>query len=89
MSLIRVQQWVASTVILIVGMGIAIPLAAVSPLMEEGEGAPGAAVGLWVMSAIWGVATMVGVLVVLRHRLLSLWLLLGVLPAAVALPWIW
>jgi len=86
MSLTRVQQWVASTVILIVGMGIAIPLAGVSPFMEEGQGAPGAAAGLWVMSAVWGVATMVGVLVVLRHRVLSPWLLLGIIPAVSVLP---
>ena len=86
MSLTRVQQWVASTVILIVGMGIAIPLAGISPFIEEGQGAPGAAVGLWVMSVVWGLATMVGVLVVLRHRLLSPWLLVGIIPAVSVLP---
>jgi hypothetical protein len=86
MSLTRVQQWVATTVILIVGMGIAIPLAGISPFIEEGQGAPGAAVGLWVMSVVWGLATMVGALVVLGHRLLSPWLLLGVVPAVSVLP---
>ena len=86
MSLTRVQQWVASSIIFVVGMGIAIPLAAVSPFIEEGEGAPGAAVGLWVMSVIWGVATVVGILVVHRHRVLSPLLLLGVLPAVAVLP---
>jgi hypothetical protein len=86
MSLTRVQQWVASTVILIVGMGITIPLAGISPFIEEGQGAPGAAVGLWVMSVVWGLATMVGVLVVLRHRLLSPWLLVGIIPAVSVLP---
>jgi hypothetical protein len=86
MSLTRVQQWVTSTVIFVVGMGIAIPLAAVSPFMEEGDGAPGAAAGLWVMSVIWGTATIVGMLVVLRHRVLSFWLLLGPVPALAVLP---
>jgi hypothetical protein len=86
MSLTRVQQWVASAVVFIVGMGIAIPLAAISPFIEEGDGAPGAAVGLWVMSVIWGLATVVGILVVLRHRVLSPWLLVGILPALVVLP---
>jgi hypothetical protein len=82
----RVQQWVASAVVFIVGMGIAIPLAAVSPFIEEGDGAPGAAVGLWVMSAVWGVATVVGILLVHRRSVLSPWLLLGLLPALAVLP---
>ena len=86
MSLTRVQQWVASTVIFIVGMGIAIPLAGISPFIEEGQGAPGAAAGLWAMSVIWGLATIVGILVVLRHRVLSPWLLLGIIPAVAVLP---
>lgn len=88
MSLTRVQQWVATTVIVIVGMGIAGPMAAVSPFMEDGQGAPGATVGLWIMSGLWGVATMVAVLVVHQHRLLSTWLLLGLLPATIALPFL-
>jgi hypothetical protein len=88
MSLTRVQQWVASVVILIVGMGIAAPMAAISPFIEEGDGAPGASVGIWIMSGLWGVATMAAVLVVHQHRLLSTWLLLGLLPAAIALPFL-
>lgn len=86
MSLIRVQQWVASSVIFMVGMGIAGPMAAVSQFMEDGRGAPGAAVGLWIMSALWGVATVGAILIVHQHRLLSVWLLLGLLPAAIVLP---
>ncbi len=86
MSLNRVQQWVASSVIFIVGMGITIPLAGISPFMGADEGAPGAAVGLWVMSLLWGVATVVAILVVHRHRVLSPWLLLGIVPAMAVLP---
>jgi hypothetical protein len=86
MSITRVQQWVASSVIFMVGMGIAGPMAAVSQFMEDGRGAPGAAVGLWIMSALWGVATAAAILIVHQHRLLSAWLLLGLVPAAVAFP---
>jgi hypothetical protein len=32
------------------------------------------------MSVIWGIATIVGMLVVHRHRVLSPWLLLGIIP---------
>jgi hypothetical protein len=88
MSLARVQQWVATTVVVIVGMGIAGPLAGVSAAMDEGDKAH-SVVGIWVMSGLWGVATMAAVLVVHRHRLLSWWLLLGLVPALVALPWMW
>ena len=89
MSLARVQQWVATTVIVIVGMGIAGPLAGVSAAMDDGDKAADSVHGIWVMSGLWGVATMAAVLVVHRHRLLSWWLLLGLVPALVALPWVW
>src|SRR5690349_365779 len=89
MTLTRVQQWVATTVILMVGMGIAGPLAGVSAAMDKGDEGAGSIIGVWVMSGLWGVATMFAILVVHQHKLLSAWLLLGLVPAAVALPWVW
>jgi hypothetical protein len=89
MTLTRVQQWVATTVVLMLGMGIAAPLAGVSVAMDEGDRGAGSIVGIWIMSGLWGVATMFAVLVVHQHKLLSAWLLLGLLPAALALPWVW
>jgi hypothetical protein len=84
----RVQQWVASAVLLMVGMGVAIPLAWASPQMLEDPSATGGAVPLWVMSGVWGVATMAGALLIHRRRVLSPWLLVGLLPAAVAAPFV-
>ena len=86
MHITRVQQWVASTLLLVVGLTPSVALALVSVWMLDERGMRDNAVGLWVMSAVWGVATMAGTLLIHRHRLLSPWLLLGVLPAAVAAP---
>jgi hypothetical protein len=82
----KVQQWVASAVLLMVGFGVAIPLAWSSPQMLQAPDTSASAVPLWVMSGVWGVATMAGALLVHRRRVLSPWLLLGLLPAASAAP---
>jgi len=82
----KVQQWVASAVLLMVGFGVAAPLAWASPQMLAVPEDSGRAVPLWVMSAVWGVATMVGVLLIHRRTILSPWLLVGLLPAALAAP---
>jgi hypothetical protein len=84
----RVQQWVASAVLLMVGMGVAIPLAWASPRMQQDAVARGSALPLWVMSGVWGMATMAGALLIHRRRVLSPWLLVGLLPAAVAAPFV-
>ena len=88
MTLTRVQQWVATSIIVMVGMGIAAPLAGVSATIDPGDQGYDSVLGIWIMSGLWGVATMVAVLVVHQHRVLSWWLLLWLLPAAVALPWV-
>ena len=44
----------------------------------------GSAVGLWAMSCVIGVATMVGVLVIHRRFPLSPFLLLGLIPGGIA-----
>ena len=86
MHITKVQQWVASAVLLMVGFGVAIPLAWASPQMLTVPEDSGRALPLWVMSAVWGVATIAGVLLIHRRHLLSPWLLVGLLPAALAAP---
>ena len=86
MHITKVQQWVATALVLVVGMTPAIALAMVSVMMNDEQGMHDNAVGLWVMSPIWGVATIVGALLIHRRRVLSPWLLLGLVPAAVAAP---
>lgn len=86
MHITRVQQWVASTLLLVVGLTPAIALAMVSVMMKDEQGMHDNAVGLWVMSPIWGVVTIAGALMIHRRRVLSPWLLLGLVPAAVAAP---
>ncbi len=88
MHITKVQQWVASAVLLIVGFGVTMPLAWASPQMLQDPATRDAAVPLWLMSGVWGVATMAGALLVHRRRPLSPWLLLGLLPAAVAAPFV-
>jgi hypothetical protein len=41
-----------------------------------------------VMSGVWGVATMAGARVIHGRSVLSPWLLVGLLPAAVAAPFV-
>ncbi|HEY7043876.1 MAG TPA: hypothetical protein VH419_09445, partial [Nocardioidaceae bacterium] len=74
--------------VFIVGMGIAGPLAAVSPAIDPDDAAPGAPVGLWILSGCWGVATIAGILVIQGRSLLSPWLLVGLIPAACAAPFL-
>ncbi len=86
MHITKVQQWVASAILLMVGFGVAIPLAWVGPQMIAVPEDAARAVPLWVMSAVWGVATMAGVLLIHRRGVLSPWLVVGLLPAALAAP---
>lgn len=86
MHITKVQQWVASAVLLMVGFGVAIPLAWASPQMLAAPEDSGRAFPLWLMSAVWGVATMAGALLVHRRRPLSPWLLVGLLPALLTAP---
>ncbi|HEX2175459.1 MAG TPA: hypothetical protein VHG70_06080 [Nocardioidaceae bacterium] len=88
MHITKVQQWVASALLLVVGLTPAVALAWVSLLTDAEEGARDRAVGLWVMSPLWGLATMIGVLLIHKHSLVSAWLLVGLLPGAVAAPFL-
>jgi hypothetical protein len=84
----KVQQWVATAVLLIVGMGVAVPLAWASSQMLQDPETEASAVPLWVMSGVWGVATMAGARVIHGRSVLSPWLLVGLLPAAVVAPFV-
>ncbi len=88
MHITKVQQWVASALLLVVGLTPTVALAWVSLLMDAEEGARDRAIGLWVMSPVWGLVTMAGVLVIHRHSVLSPWLLVGLVPGAVAAPFL-
>ena len=83
MEITKVQQWVASSMAFMIGMISSVAMAAYSvwsdTLAENGN-----AVGLWVMSGVVGVLTMVGCLLIHRRSPFSPWLLVGILPAVVS-----
>lgn len=84
MDIVRVQRWVASVIVLVVGMAPTVALAIASTLMSGDPETQQASRGLWVMSGIVGVVTIGGVLLIHRRSPLSPWLCIGLLPAAVA-----
>jgi hypothetical protein len=84
----KVQQWVASTLVLVVGLTPAIALSLVSVWMTEEPGMRDNAIGLWVMSAVWAAATIAGVLLIHRRSVLSAWLVLALVPPAAAAPFL-
>jgi hypothetical protein len=81
MSLSSVQTWVLSalavTTILHLSAGLTVAAAFV------GDARAGARVGLLVIAGLFGVAAVGAGLAIHRHRLLSWWLLLGWVPAAI------
>ncbi len=82
-SLTHVQRWVASTlaVFTIAHLALGIVLAA----YETPASATAARIGLTVIAGAFGVIAVGAGLAIHRHRLLSPWLLLGLLPAAAGL----
>lgn len=80
----KVQQWVGSLIVLVVGLAPTVALAITGPLMVDDPGRRSAAIGLICMSAVVGMATIAGMLLIHRRSPLSPWLVLGVVPAAVA-----
>ncbi|TDU84437.1 hypothetical protein EV138_6908 [Kribbella voronezhensis] len=82
MPIETVQRWVFAVILIHIGGSPALALAAYSPHMEQAKHSTG--VGLWIMSGVVGLATTAGVLLIHQRSLLSPWLVLGVLPMAVA-----
>lgn len=81
MDIVRVQRWVMSALLLTTAALFAAGLALLS-LTVENRG--GSRVGLNVIAAIVGVSAMVGVRLINEKSWKSAWLLLGLLPSAVA-----
>ena len=79
MSLGTVQKWVLSTLAATTIMHLAIGIVIAAVFSERLD----AKIGLLVIAAAFGVVAMVAALLIHKHRLLSPWLLLGLVPALV------
>jgi hypothetical protein len=81
----RVQRWVASTLVLTVATLFATGMAILSGTVDRAGARP----GLLTISSVVGLMAMSGVRVINSRRVLSPWLLLGLLPAAVVGSYYW
>lgn len=81
MNIETVQRWVASVILFHVGSVPAITLAVYSIGVASTDFGRG--VGLWFMSGVIGLLTVLGILAIFQRSVLSPWLLLGILPTAV------
>ena len=85
MQVERVQRWVASTLVLTVATLFATGMAILSGTVDRAGARP----GLLTISSVVGLMAMSGVRVINSRRVLSPWLLLGLLPAAVVGSYYW
>jgi hypothetical protein len=81
----RVQRWVGSALVLTVATLLSTGLAIGSGTADQ----TGARPGLLTISCVVGLVAMVGVRVINQLPLLTPWLLLGLLPAAVVGSYYW
>lgn len=79
MEVERVQKWVMSALLLVTAFIFAGGLTFLAGVADR----PGAKPGLLIIAAVVGVVALVGVRVIHRKRILTPWLLLGLVPAAV------
>jgi hypothetical protein len=79
MSLSRVQRWVLSTLAATTILHLAVGLVVAAAFSDRLD----AKIGLLVIAAAFGVMAMLAALLVHKQRLLSPWLLLGILPSLV------
>jgi len=86
-SLDFVQRMIISALIVVVFGLFAAVLAAYIAFYPE-ESSRSSTIGLWVMSGVFGLASAAAVLVVNRRRPYSPWVILGLLPMAVAGLWV-
>jgi hypothetical protein len=77
MSLGTVQKWVLSTLAAITIMHLAAGLVIAAAFSDK----LASKIGLVVIAGVMGVMAMVAAMLIHKHRLLSPWLLLGLLPA--------
>jgi hypothetical protein len=75
----RVQRWVASALVLTVATLFATGMAILSGTVDRAGAKP----GLLIISGVVGLMAMAGVRAINVKRILTPWLLLGVLPAVV------
>ncbi len=85
MQVERVQRWVASALVLTVATLFATGMAILSGTVDRAGARP----GLLTISSVVGLMAMSGVRVINSRRVLSPWLLLGLLPAAVVGSYYW
>jgi hypothetical protein len=81
MNIETVQRWVVSVILFHVGSVPAVTLAVYSIGFAKNDFGKG--VGLWFMSGVIGLLTVVGIRAIFQRSPLSAWLLLGILPTAV------
>jgi hypothetical protein len=81
----RVQRWVASALVLTVATLFATGMAILSGTVDRAGARP----GLLTISSVVGLMAMSGVRVINSRRVLSPWLLVGLLPAAVVGSYYW
>jgi hypothetical protein len=79
MSLGAVQRWVLSSLAATTIMHLAVGVMIAAYFSHRLD----AKIGLLVISAAFGIVAMVAALLIHKHRLLSSWLLIGLLPAVV------
>jgi len=82
-SLTSVQRWVMSTLIVFTVAHLAVGVVLAAVLIDSSFVA--ARVGLNVIAMAFGVIGLMGGFAVHKHRVLNLWLLLGVIPGLVGL----
>lgn len=85
MQVERVQRWVASALVLTVCTLFATGMAILSGTVDRSGARP----GLLVISCVVGLMAMVGVRVINQRSVLTPWLLLGFVPAALVGSYYW
>jgi hypothetical protein len=81
MKIETVQKWVASVILFHVGSVPTVSLAVYSIGFTDTD--RGRGIGLWLMSGVIGVLTVVGMRLIHQRTPFSPWLILGILPTAV------
>jgi MFS-type transporter involved in bile tolerance (Atg22 family) len=81
----RVQRWVASALVLTVATLFATGMAILSGTVDRAGARP----GLLTISSVVGLMAMSGVRVINSRRVLTPWLLLGLLPAVAVGSYYW
>jgi hypothetical protein len=84
MSLTQVQKWVLSSLAVTTILHLAVGLIVAAVAVEDGR--TDAQVGLLVISGAFGVLAVAAGIAIHGRRLLTPWLLLGLIPAVVGIP---